>query len=331
MGNSTVQRLARGRLGIGSVPLAGLAKSISERDAQAVIERALARGVDYIDTAPFYGLGRAEHLVGNALRTSKSQPLLSTKVGRLLRPEYHATGEREGWADPLPFSVVFDYSYDGVMRSFEDSQQRLGQSCIDILYVHDIGAMVHGDNAQFHWRQLTEGGLRALQELKRAGHVGAIGIGVNEWEVLMDALEVGDWDVFLLAGRYTLLEQNAKEPCLSACKARGVAVVCGGPFNGGALMGTGTWNYKAAPADILDRVRRIEAICERCDVPVGAAALQFPLAHPAISAVLAGPKSSDELDRLLQWMDTSIPSRLWDELRSGGLLAADAPVPDSRR
>ena len=188
MGNSTLQRLAGGRLGIGSVPLAGMARSISERDAEAVIERALERGVDYVDTAPFYGLGRAEHLVGNALRASKSQPLLSTKVGRLLRPEYQATGEREGWADPLPFSVVFDYTYDGVMRSFEDSQQRLGRSYIDILYVHDIGAMVHGDNAPRHWRQLTEGGLRALQELKRAGHVGAIGLGVNEWEVLMNRM-----------------------------------------------------------------------------------------------------------------------------------------------
>ena len=327
--NPVVERLSTRRLSVGTATIGGMADTVPEPQAQAMLERALELGIDYLDTAPFYGLGRSEHAVGRAMRGAHSRPpVLSTKVGRLLKPYYGPNGPREGWADPMPFEPIYDYSYKGVMRSFSDSQQRLGVAYVDVVYVHDIGTMVHeAEAAAKYWKQLAGGGFRALQELKDSGRVGAIGLGVNEWQVLVDAMEIGPWDVFLLAGRYTLLEQTSLEPCLSSCLERGVAVVCGGPFNGGALVGSGTWNYEAAPKGVVERVQAIEEICRLYDVPIGAAALQFPLAHPAIVTVLAGPKSASELDGLVQWMDYEIPPDLWASLRHAGLIDEAAPIP----
>jgi len=318
-------------LGLGGATLGGNMVAVSEEQARATISRAIEAGITSFDTAPFYGMGRSEHFYGNALREHRDHIVLSTKVGRLLKPFRGQRPEGFGWVDALPFDQVYDYSYDGIMRSFEDSLQRLGLDRIDILYVHDIGPMTHGEAANRPlWEQLKTGGYRALRALRDSGTVSAIGLGVNEWEVLMDAFQLGDWDVFLLAGRYTLLEQTSLDPFLTTCLARGSSVVVGGPFNGGALMGSGTWNYARAPQAVIDRVRTLEAVCAEFGVPVGAAALQFPLAHRAVCNVLPGPKAPAELDGILDWWQTAIPDAFWDALAERRLVAPGTPLPNGK-
>ena len=228
----------------------------------------------------------------------------------------------------MPFEAVFDYSYDGVMRSFEDSLQRLGLGRIDILYVHDIGAMEHGPAAHPGlMRTLREGGYRALEELRRSGAVRAIGIGVNEREVLLEALEWGEWDAFLLAGRYTLLEQAPLDDLMPKCARLGISIVVGGPFNSGVLAGRDTWNYAAAPPEVFARVAAIKAICEGHGVPLAAAALQFPLAHPIVASVIPGPRNVDEFETNVKLLQHPIPAELWADLRAAGLLHPEAPTP----
>ncbi|SFV30852.1 D-threo-aldose 1-dehydrogenase [Devosia crocina] len=315
-------------LGLGCASLAGIFSAVPAAQARATVAHALDVGITYVDTAPQYGLGRSEHLVGDVVREAATRPTLSTKVGRLLRPVDPARQDKGNWIDPLPFDQQYDYSYDGVMRSFEDSRQRLGLEKVDILYVHDIGAATHGVEANKPlWAQLAGGGYRALRELRDAGVVKAIGLGVNEWEVLMDAFALGDWDMFLLAGRYTLLEQTALYPFMSTCLERKASVVVGGPFNSGILVGGDKFNYAKAPDDVITRVRAIEAVCREFDVPLPAAALQFPLTHPAVCNVLPGPRSPEELDGILAWWDADIPDALWTTLAEKGLLAPGTPVP----
>jgi D-threo-aldose 1-dehydrogenase len=320
-------------LGCGSATAAGIFTEVPDDQARATIGHALDLGISYIDTAPQYGYGRAEHMVGDALRFRTEPIVLSTKVGRLLRP-IRSEGERDyphNWVKPFPFEQVYDYSYDGIMRSLDASFQRLGLSSVDILLVHDIGVMTHGEetNAIF-WKQLADGGYRALDELKNAGVIKAIGLGTNEWEVQLKAFELGDWDIFLLAGRYTLLEQTSLDPFLSTCLKRGASVIAGAPFNGGALMGTGRWNYSAAPAPIAERVKALEAFCEEWNVPIGAAALQFPLAHQAVCNVLPGPKSPAELDGIFKWWTTPIPADFWTALAERKLVAEGTPLPNGK-
>lgn len=320
-------------LGVGGATLASIFAAVPDEQAKATIAAGLAAGVDYFDTAPQYGFGRSEHLVGDALRFRPEHTVVSTKVGRLLSPVASEADRKypHSWVNPFPFDQVYDYSYDGVMRSYEDSLQRLGLPKVDILFVHDIGAMTHGaEQNAIYWKQLADGGYRALTELKASGKIKAIGLGVNEWEVLMEAFKLGDWDVFLLAGRYTLLEQTSLSPFLSTCLERGSSVVCGGPFNGGALMGTGTWNYAKAPEHIIQRVNDLNATCKEFRVPLGAAALQFPLAHKAICNVLPGPKSPAEFEGILQWWNTEVPAALWDALADRKLVAPGTPLPNGR-
>jgi D-threo-aldose 1-dehydrogenase len=314
-------------LGLGCASLAGIFTDVPADQARATISHALDVGINYVDTAPQYGYGRSEHLVGDVLRERRAGTVLSTKVGRKLKP---VTGwsEPHNWVNPLPFNQVYDYSYDGVMRSYEDSLQRLGMNGVDILYVHDIGTATHGvEGNKPLWKQLETGGYRALRELRDSGAVKAIGLGVNEWQVLMDAFALGDWDVFLLAGRYTLLEQTSLSPFMTTCLERGASVVIGGPFNSGILVGGSTFNYAKAPQAIVDRVKALETVCQDFGVALPAAALQFPLTHPAVCNVLPGPKSPEELDGILKWWDAKIPDALWVELANQGLLAAGTPMP----
>lgn len=320
-------------LGCGSATAASIFQEVPDDQARATISHALDVGIGLIDTAPQYGYGRAEHLVGDALRFRPEPVVLSTKVGRLLRP-IRSEDEREyghAWVKPFPFEQVYDYTYDGIMRSLEASYQRLGLSKVDILLVHDIGVMTHGaETNAVLWKQLADGGYKALRELKDSGVVQAIGFGVNEWEVLMDAFKLGDWDVFLLAGRYTLLEQTSLDPFLTTCLERGASIICGGPFNGGALMGTGKWNYGNAPEHIIARVKALEDFCKEWNVPLGAAALQFPLAHKAVCNVLPGPKSPAELDGILAWWNTPIPADFWTALAEKQLVAPGTPLPNGK-
>jgi D-threo-aldose 1-dehydrogenase len=314
-------------LGLGCATLGGSRIDITRDEAEAIIRAAWSAGVRYIDTAPYYGVGRAERCVGDAMReVPRDEWVLSTKVGRLLRPRL-ASGSDER-RHPLPFDVVFDYSYDGIICSLEDSLQRLGLARIDILYVHDIGVYQHGSEAHpALMRTLRDSGYRALEELRNGGVVRAIGIGVNEREVLLEAMEWGNWDAFLLAGRYTLLEQAPLEDLLPKCQAAGTSIVVGGPLNSGILAGRDTWNYRPAPPEIIARVSAIEAVCDRHGVPLAAAALQFPLAHPVVAAIIPGPRSVAEFNTNLELLQRPIPSELWADLRNSGLLHPAAPTP----
>ena len=317
-------------LGLGTATMGGSRVPVSRAEGEAMARAAWDAGVRYVDTAPFYGVGAAERRVGDALREMpRDEWVLSTKVGRLLRPRRDPNPPADGRMRPMPFDPVYDYSRDGILRSFEDSHQRLGLAKIDIVYVHDIGAYQHGDagNAP-HMQALRQSGYRALEELKRSGDVGAIGIGVNEKAVLIEALGFGDWDVFLLAGRYTLLEQAPLDDLLPLCVRRGTSIVVGGPLNSGILAGRDTWNYAAAPPEIVERVQRIAAVCDAHNVPLPAAALQFPLAHPAVCAVIPGPRTAAEFEANLPLFSTPIPAGLWRDLKAAGLLHPAAPVPD---
>ncbi|MGE0257174.1 MAG: aldo/keto reductase [Alphaproteobacteria bacterium] len=320
-------------LGLGCATLGGSRIEVGPDTAEAIVSAAWDAGVRYVDTAPFYGVGQAERAVGDALRDRpRDEWVLSTKVGRLLCPNpdrVHSGGVHpDGRRHPLPFDPVYDYSYDGIMRSHEDSLQRLGLARIDILYVHDIGAYQHGKEAHpALMRILRESGYRALEALRGGGAVRAVGIGVNEREVLLEAMEWGQWDAFLLAGRYTLLEQAPLDDLLPRCVAAGTSIVVGGPLNSGILAGRETWNYNPAPPEIVAKVKAIAAICDAHNVPLPAAALQFPLAHPAVAAIIPGPRDADEFRANLDLLRHPIPAALWADLRQAGLLHPAAPVP----
>jgi len=314
-------------LGLGCATLGGSRIEVARQAAEEIVAAAWEAGVRYVDTAPFYGVGQAERAVGDVTRDHpRDDWVLSTKVGRLLRP--NPTGVfGDGRTHPLPFDPVYDYSYDGIMRSVEDSLQRLGLARIDILYVHDIGAYQHGDAHPGHMKILRDSGYRALEALRGAGAVSAIGIGVNEREVLLEAMDWGQWDAFLLAGRYTLLEQAPLDDLLPRCAAAGTSIVVGGPLNSGILAGRETWNYAPAPPEVIVRVKEIAAICDSHKVPLPAAALQFPLAHVAVAAIIPGPRNAAEFRQNLALLSHPIPTALWSDLRQAGLLHPDAPVP----
>jgi D-threo-aldose 1-dehydrogenase len=315
-------------LGLGCATLGGSRIGVAREAAEAIVDAAWAAGVRYVDTAPFYGVGQAERAVGDAMRDHpRDEWVLSTKVGRLLKP--NPTGVfGDGRTHPLPFDPVYDYSYDGIMRSFEDSFQRLGLAKIDIVFVHDIGRYQHGGAHPGHMKILRESGYRALEELRGSGAVSAFGIGVNEREVLLEAMEWGQWDAFLLAGRYTLLEQAPLDDLLPKCIAAGTSIVVGGPLNSGILAGRDTWNYEPAPPEVMARVKAIAAICDSHKVPLPAAALQFPLAHQAVAAIIPGPRTADEFTQNLGFLRHPIPAALWSDLRQAGLLHPDAPIPN---
>ena len=313
-------------LGLGGAPLGGNFIDLDYRQAAELIETAKQAGIGYFDTAPWYGFGRSERVMGDLLR--HTDYILSDKVGRLLKPGPVDNPSDFGMVDPLPFHVVYDYGYDGIMRAFEDNLQRLGLDRIDILLAHDIGTFTHGDENERHFRDLAEGGYRAMDEIRRAGHVKAIGLGVNENAVCMDALGIGSWDVFLLAGRYTLLEQTPLAELFPACRDAGTSIICGGPFNSGVLVGREMWNYAKAPTEVVDKVRKIGAIADEYEVTLPAAALQFPLANDIITSVIPGPRDSSEMTQILDWFRMQIPGDFWVALKTAGLMDRDAPLPD---
>ncbi|MBB3225139.1 D-threo-aldose 1-dehydrogenase [Massilia umbonata] len=316
-------------MGLGCAQLGGLYEAMDEAAARAIVDTAWELGIRYFDTAPYYGFTLSEHRLGAALRERpRGDYVISTKVGRLMEPDRSVRPGECGWAAPLPFRPRFDYTYEGILRSHEDSLQRLGMDFVDILYVHDIGRVTHGARHAFYWDQLTSGGgFRALVKLRDEGSIHAFGLGVNEWEAVADALAVCDLDCALLAGRYTLLEQASREPLLDRCAARGVGIVIGGPFNSGILAGNRKFNYEDAPAGIVARVEAIEATCREAGVPLQAAALQFPMAHPAVVACIPGAQSPAQLRQNAAWFVQAIPPGLWSTLARDGLIDPRAPVP----
>jgi len=328
-------------LGFGTAPLGNLFRPLADEVAHQTLAAAEQEGFGYYDTAPFYGFGLSERRLGDSLRRDALRHcrdiVLSTKVGRLLRPvpgPVDETRTRHGYATPMPFEPVFDYSYGAVMRSYEESLQRLGLSRIDILYIHDIGRLTHGEQNVAHMAALTKGGgLKALEELRAAGAIAGFGMGVNEVAACLEVTDHARLDVILLAGRYTLLEQTALDALFPRCAAAGTAIVIGGPYNSGILaVGTKTgaplyYDYEAAPQDVIEKVRKIETVCDRHGVPLAAAALQFPLAHPLVASVIPGLDSPERVFQTLALYRHKIPADLWQELRHEKLIRPDAPVP----
>ncbi len=320
-----------GRLGLGCAPLGNLYRPMADAEARALLAAAWGAGIRLFDTAPHYGQGLSERRLGDALRgVDRGGVVLSTKVGRLLQPAGHAPA-RQGFCSPMPFDAVYDYTYGGVMRSFEDSLQRLGLDRIDVLLMHDIGRATHGARNDRLFPVAMRDGYRALAELRANGDVRAIGLGVNECDVLVTALEHGDWDCFLLAGRYTLLDQEALCAVLPRCVERGCSVIVGGPYNSGILATGGRagarYDYDIAGRGVIDRVRRLEAVCAAFGVPLAAAALQFPLTHPAVAAVIPGIDRADRVAETQRLFRMPLPDDFWRTLKAKALLAEAAPVP----
>ncbi len=314
-------------LGFGAASVGNLYRAMSDEAARATLQCALDNGIALFDTAPHYGQGLSERRVGAAV--SGHDVILSTKVGRVLKPAgpYVPGTERHGFIDGDPYEPVFDYSYDGVMRSFDDSRQRLGGAPIGILLAHDLGVVTHGDAHAHHLKAFLDGGYRAMSELKDSGQVQAIGLGVNEWQICEEILSHADIDVVLLAGRYTLLEQTALSSFLPLCERREVSVLAAGVFNSGILSGGTAYNYAPAPEAVRSRVQALKAVCDSHDVPLSAVALQFPLAHPAIAGAVVGMASPTEVTQNIDWFDRSIPAGLWSDLKAENLLPDDAPTP----
>ena len=322
-------------LGLGCASLGNLYRPVSDAAAAAVLKAAGAHGLRYFDTAPHYGQGLSERRVGDFLRKFQNRNfILSTKVGRLLKPAGFAT-ERHGFVSPMPFDILYDYSYEGVMRSFEDSLQRLGLDRIDMLFMHDIGAYTHGEDNRRLFPVAMSGGYRALDELRSGGQVRAIGIGANEFEVCEVALDHGDWDCFLLASRYTLLEQGAIKSFLPACERRGCSVIVGAPYNSGILAtgvqgaGSAYYEYRPAPEAVVRKVKALENVCGDFGVPLAAAALQFPLAHPAVAAVIPGIGSERRIRQTIELLRADIPKAFWLTLHDRSMLDAGVPTPGS--
>jgi D-threo-aldose 1-dehydrogenase len=322
-------------LGFGGAAIGNLYRELRDEDASAAVRESFTAGIHYFDTAPFYGFGLSELRLGKALQGAQPPPVFSTKVGRRLVPTgpQDASVGREGYFSARPFAPVFDYSYDSVMRSHAESLERLGVSRIDILLCHDIGRLTHGDLHRARISEFLDGGYRAMCELRDSGAVRAIGLGVNEWEVCVELLESCDLDCILLAGRYTLLEQPALERLLPLCEQRRVSIICGGPFNSGILAAGSRagaqshYNYASPPAAVVDRVRRLESLCAEFAVPLRAAALQFPLAHPSVVSVVAGCANGAEARDCVAMFSYPIPAGFWRALRDRGLVDARAPVP----
>lgn len=321
-------------IGFGTAPLGNLYRAIPDTEARATLDRAWEAGLRYFDTAPLYGFGLAETRLNGFLRGKpRDAYVLSTKIGRLLQAV--PPSQRDGigkWFDVPSRKEIYDYSYDGVMRSLEFSLERLGVDRIDILFAHDLDTFNHGsrDALQARLEELMGGGYRALLRLREEGVIRAFGAGVNEWQPCQWLLERGDFDLFLLAGRYTLLEQEALESFLPMCETRGVGIVIGGPYNSG-ILATGPragayYNYDPAPPEILERVARIEAVCERHGVRMLDAAFQFPLRHPAVVSVIPGGQGVGEMEANLAASRATIPDALFAELKESGLMRADAPT-----
>ena len=321
--------LAVTEISFGAAPIGNLYRPVTDEDAHAVLATAWSRGIRFFDTAPYYGHGLSERRIGDFLRARPSGDwVLATKVGRLLAPVPQDAIPDHGFADPLPFAPVFDYSYDGIMRSVEQSYARLGLNRIDIAWIHDIGVLTHGDADAAHREALFSGGLRALERLKASGAIRAYGLGVNEVDICLDVMARAPLDAILLAGRYSLLDRTATDALLPLCHDRQTSLVIGGVFNSG-ILATGPvdgahFDYSPASDTILSKVRSLAAVADRHAVPLAAASLRFPLADPCVASVLIGTAKSSSLDRNLDLLDIPIPPSIWSEFEPYTLRGAAA-------
>lgn len=322
--------IPHGPLGMGTAPMGNLITEVSDEDAIASATAAWDAGVRHFDTAPHYGAGLAEHRLGRHLRTHpRDAYTLSTKIGRILRADATIPELSENFLNALPFRRSIDYSAAGTIRSLEDSQQRMGLTRFDIVYIHDCSEDWHGPAWRDRFAEAMAGAARQLSAMRARGEIRAWGMGLNLVEPALACLEAADPDIFLIAGRYTLIDHTALAKLFPACAAKGVKVVLGGPYNSGLLAGGTTFNYEPARADILARAQAVRSICDRHDTDIRAAALQFCAAHPVVAAVIPGPRSAAEAAQNAELMDAEIPGQLWADLRAAGLLPDGAPTPEA--
>lgn len=321
-------------LGFGAAPLGNLYAPVSDQQANATLDAAWNAGIRYFDTAPLYGLGLSESRLNPFLRGKKRDSyVISSKVGRYLEvcPPDQRTGIGKFFNTPSR-REVFDYTYDGVMRSIEFSLERLGLDRIDVLFVHDCDVFTHGSEQarDAHVKTVIESGYKALRKLRDEKVIKAFGAGVNEWQVCETLAKAGDFDLFLLAGRYTLLEQEALNSFLPMCEDRGIGIVLGGPYNSG-ILATGAkpgayYNYDPAPKPILEKVAAIEKICKAHKIKLPEAALRFPLMHPSVVSVIPGATSTQQVALNIKTMKARIPKALWKDLKAAGLMDERAKV-----
>ncbi|MEP7008196.1 MAG: aldo/keto reductase [Sphingomonas bacterium] len=326
-------------MGFGTVPLAGFKAKVSYDEAQAIIQAAFDGGIRYFDCAPLYGFGKAEYNLGHAIRELgiRDRIAVSTKVGRILKAKSRTkaldTVYGIDWVEPLPFLDVYDYTYDGFMRSFEDSQKRLVLDYIDILYVHDLGRAWHGDEADTYWRQIRDGGgYKALDELRSSGAVGAVGLGVNETESVLTVAREFPIDAAMIAGRYSLLNHEPLDGAFDELRERGVSVVAAGVFNSGVLAtgvkgGDASYDYGKVPDAVVRKVEAIETLCERHSVPIATAAIRFVSAHPAVATVVLAGANAEEVEQNIGAATADVPDAFWADLKAQGLIPDSAPVP----
>ncbi|WP_024508903.1 aldo/keto reductase [Bradyrhizobium sp. ARR65] len=336
---SALPRRALGRtglsvsvLGFGTAPLGDLYVQLDDRTAIAAAERAFELGINLLDTSPLYGHGLAEHRCGTAIRrASREEIVVCTKVGRWMDP-MHGRGDGSGFVGGQPHRAVVDYSYDGTMRSVEQSLLRLGTDRLDLLLIHDVDIWTHGADAiEERFREAMAGAYVALDRLRGEGVVAGIGVGVNEAEMCVRFAKAGSFDVMLLAGRYSLLEQPALTHFLPLAQQQGIGVLLGGVFNSG-ILATGAvsgakYNYRDAPPEILTKVAEIERVCTAHGVALPTAALHFALGHPAVASVVLGAQAPQEVERNAAALSTNVPAALWADLKAAHLLDEDAPVP----
>jgi len=321
-------------LGYGSAPLGNRFRVLDENHCQSLVDDAWDRGVRLFDTAPMYGFGLAENRLGTALRTrTRSEYVLSTKVGRMLVPTQEPVADPM-WVDPPAMRIAYDYSYSGTMRSIEDSLQRMLIDRIDIVLIHDCDRYGHGENQPEVFDEAMTQAARALFELKDQGVVGAVGIGVNEADVCVAAAKRAEFDVFLLAGRYTLIEQDSLDDLMPLCTEQGISLLLGGVFNSG-ILATGAVAgarhlYEPASAAVTEQIAAIETLCCAYEVPVAAVAIQFAQAHPAVASVVLGASTIAQQAANVSAANVPIPQALWDALREQGYLRPDAPTPPPR-
>jgi D-threo-aldose 1-dehydrogenase len=309
------------RLSLGTAPLGNLFTAVTDEAAEEAVEAAWSSGVRFYDTAPLYGSGLAEMRLGRVLRHKPRESFtLATKVGRLLRADA-PTEPGQSFVDTPPVNPIFDFSYDATMRSLDESLERLGLDRVDILHIHDP------DN---HFDEALAGAYRALDQLRSEGVIGAVGAGMNQWQMLSRFAKEADFDCFLLAGRYTLLDQSALDGLMPLAAERGIAIIAAGVFNSGVLADprpNARFNYQQAPPALIEKARRIATVCERHGVPLKTAAVQFPIAHPAVPTVLVGSRSAAQVGENARGFEAPIPGQLWAELKAEGLLAEEVPTP----
>lgn len=318
--------------GFGGASLYQHDKTFSVSRARDTIATAWDEGVRYFDTAPLYAYGMSERLIGDEMRSRSEDCVISTKVGRLLRPGGDVFPGQPR-IPGVPFAIEHDYSRAGTLRSLEDSMQRLGVDRIDVAFIHDIDAVSHGDQQPDRFREALEGAYPALMEMKAAGIVGAVGLGVNEWQVCAEMLRHVELDYCIVAGRYTLIETQVLDSFLPLCRQRGVALVIGGPYNSGVLAahspGASTFDYRPVSPAIATKVDRMRAVCADFDVPLAAVALQFPAGEECVASIIPGARTPDEVRQNVAFFSLPIPAQLWDALKDERLLRPDAPVPGS--